>query len=50
MATLQKSSCNEFAAMGKGKYEGPVTGVFAVCCRHMMTLPGGVVDLDGAEK
>ncbi|TBU45985.1 hypothetical protein BD309DRAFT_989187 [Dichomitus squalens] len=45
----ESSTCNEFAAMGSGKYKGPVSGIIAVVCRHMMVMQGGVVDLTKAE-
>ena len=35
--------------MGSGKYKGPVSGIIAVVCRHMMVMQGGVVDLSNAE-
>ncbi|KAI1785825.1 hypothetical protein LXA43DRAFT_894803, partial [Ganoderma leucocontextum] len=46
----ETSTCNEFAAMGSGKYKGPVSGIIAVVCRHMIVMQGGVVDLNKAER
>ncbi|KAI0671448.1 hypothetical protein C8Q78DRAFT_973243 [Trametes maxima] len=45
----QKSTCNEFAAMGSGKYKGKVSGVVGISCRHMFMMPGGTVDLVKSE-
>ena len=36
--------------MGSGKYKGPVSGIVAVVCRHMIVMQGGVIDLDKAER
>ncbi|KAI0649157.1 hypothetical protein C8Q79DRAFT_999013 [Trametes meyenii] len=46
----ETSTCNQFDAMGTGKYKGRVSGVVALTCRHMFMLPGSIVDLLGAEK
>ncbi|OJT14771.1 hypothetical protein TRAPUB_8662 [Trametes pubescens] len=40
----------KFAAMGSGKYKGKVSGVVAITCKHMMMLPGGIVNLVKAEE
>ena len=49
-AYAQPSSCNQFLAMGAGRYKGPVSGIIALVCRHNFVLQGGIVDLTKAEK
>ncbi|OJT08177.1 hypothetical protein TRAPUB_11843 [Trametes pubescens] len=47
---VEASTCNQFGAMGQGKYKGKVSGLIAITCRHMFLLPGGIVDLLLGEK
>ncbi|OJT02669.1 hypothetical protein TRAPUB_2484 [Trametes pubescens] len=47
---VEPSTCNQFGAMGQGKYKGKVSGLVAITCRHMFLLPGGIVDLLLGEK
>ncbi|KAI0640393.1 hypothetical protein C8Q79DRAFT_921614 [Trametes meyenii] len=46
----ETSTCNQFEAMGTGKYKGQVSGIIALTCRHMFMLPGSIVDLLRGEK
>ncbi|KAH9855776.1 hypothetical protein C2E23DRAFT_866429 [Lenzites betulinus] len=46
----EPTTCNQFGAMGTGKYKGKISGVIAITCRHMFLLPGGIVDLQLGEK
>ncbi|KAI0669304.1 hypothetical protein C8Q78DRAFT_1070866 [Trametes maxima] len=46
----EETTCNQFGAMGYGKYKGKVSGVIAITCRPMFMLPGGIVDLLRAEQ
>ncbi|KAI0356813.1 hypothetical protein OH77DRAFT_1533775 [Trametes cingulata] len=45
----ESTTCNQFGAMGYGKYKGKVSGIIAITCRHMFMLPGSIVDLLRAE-
>lgn len=46
----QRSTCSNFGAMEYGKYKGNITGIVAFLCRHMLVLPGGIINLHGGEK
>ncbi|KAI1786196.1 hypothetical protein LXA43DRAFT_898439, partial [Ganoderma leucocontextum] len=46
----EPSTCNNFGAIDYGKYQGNITGIVALLCRHMIVLPGGIIDLNGREK
>ncbi|KAI0675894.1 hypothetical protein C8Q78DRAFT_1066529 [Trametes maxima] len=50
IAQGKPSTCNQFGAIGQGKYKGKISGVVGISCRHMFMLPNGVVDLTRAEK
>ncbi|KAI0372513.1 hypothetical protein BV20DRAFT_1034578 [Pilatotrama ljubarskyi] len=45
----ESTTCNQFGAMGYGKYKGKVSGIIAITCHHMFMLPGSIVDLLCAE-
>ncbi|KAI0349249.1 hypothetical protein OH77DRAFT_1415382 [Trametes cingulata] len=45
----ETSECNQFDAIGSGKYKGKVSGVVGLTCRHMFMLGGCIVDLVTAE-
>lgn len=47
---IQASTCNQFGAMGQGKYKGKVSGVVGISCRHMLMMPNGIIDLIRAEQ
>ena len=46
----KRSTCSNFGAMEYGKYKGNITGIVAFLCRHMLVLPGGIINLHGGEK
>ncbi|KAI0362994.1 hypothetical protein BV20DRAFT_959208 [Pilatotrama ljubarskyi] len=46
----EPSVCNQFGAMGQGKYKGKVSGIVGISCRHMFMLPHSIVDLIRAEQ
>ncbi|KAM5534229.1 hypothetical protein V8D89_012136 [Ganoderma adspersum] len=46
----EPSTCNNFGAIDYGKYQGNITGIIVLLCRHMIVLPGGIIDLNGREK
>ncbi|KAJ2961021.1 hypothetical protein NUW54_g14406 [Trametes sanguinea] len=46
----EATTCNQFGAMGYGKYKGQVSGIIGITCRHMFMLPGSIVDLLRAEQ
>ncbi|KAI1788107.1 hypothetical protein LXA43DRAFT_975014 [Ganoderma leucocontextum] len=48
--TRERSTCSNFGAMEYGKYKGNITGIVAFLCRHMLVLPGGIINLHGGEK
>ncbi|KAI0359446.1 hypothetical protein OH77DRAFT_1501916 [Trametes cingulata] len=52
MAKAKKPAkeCNQFGAMGQGKYKGKVSGIIGISCRHMFMLPHSIVDLVRAEQ
>ncbi len=47
---VQASTCNQFGAMGQGKYKGKVSGVVGISCRHMFMLANSIIDLIRAEQ
>ncbi|EIW55155.1 uncharacterized protein TRAVEDRAFT_130935, partial [Trametes versicolor FP-101664 SS1] len=47
---IEASTCNQFGAMGQGKYKGKVSGVVGISCRHMFMLANSIIDLIRAEQ
>ncbi|TFK85198.1 hypothetical protein K466DRAFT_495221, partial [Polyporus arcularius HHB13444] len=46
----EQTTCSNFGAMNYGKYNGKISGIVAVLCRHGIVLPGGVIDLHNGER